>query len=112
MVRKTLGLTLLALILSAGLCLAGDSLTVYQDSLPNGLKIMTMEKHDLPVVSFQVWYKVGSRNERPGITGISHLLEHMMFKGTDKVGPEDFSRIVQKYGGHDNAFTAEDYTAY
>lgn len=91
---------------------AVDTLAVHQDSLANGLKILTVEKPGLPLVSFQVWYRVGSRNERPGITGISHLLEHMMFKGTDKIGPEEFSQIVQKYGGHCNAFTSEDYTAY
>ncbi len=100
----------LALVVSwAG---AVDTLAVHQDSLANGLKVLTVEKHDLPVVSFQIWYRVGSRNERPGITGISHLLEHMMFKSTDRIGPEEFSRIVQKYGGHCNAFTSEDYTAY
>lgn len=100
----------LALIVSQAAAI--DTLAVYQDSLSNGLKILTIEKHDLPVVSFQIWYRVGSRNERPGITGISHLLEHMMFKSTDRIGPEEFSRIVQKYGGHCNAFTSEDYTAY
>jgi len=92
--------------------LALDTLKVHQDSLPNGLKILVLEKHDLPIASFQVWYRVGSRNERPGITGISHLLEHMMFKASGDIGSDDFSRIVQKYGGHNNAFTSEDYTAY
>ena len=100
------------LILTVSWAGAADTLAVYQDSLANGLKILTVEKPGLPLVSFQVWYRVGSRNERPGITGISHLLEHMMFKGTDKIGPEEFSKIVQKYGGHCNAFTSEDYTAY
>lgn len=89
-----------------------DTLTVYEDSLANGLRILVLEKHDLPVASFQVWYKVGSRNERPGITGISHLLEHMMFKASGDIGSGDFARTVQGYGGHDNAFTSEDYTAY
>jgi zinc protease len=105
------------LILSLALALtlrasAADSLAVAEDSLANGLRILTLEKHDLPVVSFQVWYKVGSRNERPGITGISHLLEHMMFKGTDRIGPEEFNRVIQGYGGRANAFTSADYTAY
>ena len=89
-----------------------DTLAVYEDSLANGLKILVLEKHDLPIASFQVWYKVGSRNERPGITGISHLLEHMMFKASGNIGSGEFARTVQKYGGHDNAFTSEDYTAY
>ena len=104
------------MILLLGLALenasALDTLTVYQDSLSNGLKILVLEKHDLPIASFQVWYRVGSRNERPGITGISHLLEHMMFKASGDIGSGDFARTVQGYGGHDNAFTSEDYTAY
>jgi zinc protease len=109
--RKLILLSL-CLALAAISASAADTLTVFQDSLANGLKILTVEKPGLPLVSFQVWYRVGSRNERPGITGISHMLEHMMFKGTNKVGPEEFSKIVQKYGGHCNAFTSEDYTAY
>lgn len=103
---------LMVLLLTASWAWSADTLVVHQDSLANGLKILTLEKAGLPLVSFQVWYRVGSRNERPGITGISHLLEHMMFKGTDRVGPEEFSRIVQKHGGNCNAFTSEDYTAY
>jgi zinc protease len=109
--RKILIIAILLLLAWGGVW-ASDTLVVHQDSLANGLKILTLEKPGLPLVSFQVWYRVGSRNERPGITGISHLLEHMMFKGTDRVGPEEFSRIVQKHGGNCNAFTSEDYTAY
>ena len=107
-------LMLMALLLGLGLnhALALDTLAVYEDSLANGLKILVLEKHDLPIASFQVWYRVGSRNERPGITGISHLLEHMMFKASGDIGSGDFARTVQKYGGHDNAFTSDDYTAY
>jgi zinc protease len=80
--------------------------------LPNGLKIVLLEEHKAPVVTFQVWYKVGSRNEITGKTGLSHLLEHMMFKGTPKYGKGEFSRIVAKNGGTENAFTGNDYTAY
>ncbi len=80
--------------------------------LPNGLKIVTVENHKSPVVTFQVWYKVGSRNEITGKTGISHLLEHMMFKGTSKYGKGEFSGIVARNGGNENAFTSQDYTAY
>jgi len=80
--------------------------------LPNGLKVLLLENHKAPVVSFQVWYRVGSRNEAWGKTGLSHLLEHMMFKGTNKFGPEEFSRIIQENGGNNNAFTSRDYTAY
>ncbi|HMK49251.1 MAG TPA: pitrilysin family protein [Thermodesulfovibrionales bacterium] len=74
--------------------------------------MILLENHKAPLVTFQVWYRVGSRNEEWGKTGLSHMLEHMMFKGTQKVGPEEFSRIVQENGGNDNAFTSSDYTAY
>jgi zinc protease len=80
--------------------------------LENGLKVLLMEEHKAPVVTFQVWYKVGSRNEITGKTGLSHLLEHMMFKGTTQHGKGEFSRIVAKNGGTENAFTGNDYTAY
>ncbi len=85
---------------------------VHERVLPNGLKVIIIENHRAPLVSFQVWYRVGSRNEEWGETGLSHMLEHMMFKGTHKVSPEEFSRIIQENGGNDNAFTSRDYTAY
>lgn len=88
------------------------SLEIKEHLLPNGLKIVTLENHKSPVVTFQVWYKVGSRNEVTGKTGTSHLLEHMMFKGTPEYGKGEFSRIVSKNGGNENAFTSQDYTAY
>ncbi len=90
----------------------GQDLKVTEKVLPNGLKVLLKEEHKAPVVTFQVWYKVGSRNERLGTTGMSHLLEHMMFKGTKKYGPKTFSQMVQRNGGNDNAFTGKDYTAY
>jgi zinc protease len=91
---------------------AGLKEQVFETVLPNGLKVILLENHKAPLVTFQVWYRVGSRNEAWGKTGLSHMLEHMMFKGTEKVGPEEFSRIVQENGGNDNAFTSLDYTAY
>lgn len=81
-------------------------------TLENGLAVLLVEEHKAPVVTFQVWYKVGSRNEITGKTGLSHLLEHMMFKGTPRHGKGEFSRIVAKNGGTENAFTGNDYTAY
>ena len=89
-----------------------QDLKVIEKVLPNGLKVLLKEEHKAPVVTFQIWYKVGSRNERLGTTGLSHLLEHMMFKGTKKYGPKTFSQTVQRNGGNDNAFTSKDYTAY
>src|SRR5574337_470723 len=85
---------------------------VTESTLENGLKILLLEEHKAPVVTVHIWYRVGARNEQPGTTGLSHLLEHMMFKGTSKVGPGQFSRIIRKNGGRDNAFTSEDYTGY
>jgi len=89
-----------------------QDMNVIEKVLPNGLKVLLKEEHKAPVVTFQVWYKVGSRNEKLGTTGMSHLLEHMMFKGTKKYGPKTFSQTVQRNGGNDNAFTGKDYTAY
>lgn len=85
---------------------------VQETVLPNGLKVLLLEDHKAPVAVFQVWYRVGSRNEQLGKTGLSHLLEHVMFKGTKTVAPEEYSKIIQRNGGNDNAFTAEDATTY
>ncbi|NWF51502.1 MAG: insulinase family protein [Nitrospirae bacterium] len=80
--------------------------------LENGLKIIIIEEHKAPVATFQVWYRTGSRDEPIGKSGLSHLLEHMMFKGTQKYGPSEFSKIIQKNGGIDNAYTTKDHTVY
>lgn len=85
---------------------------VSEHVLGNGLKVLVKEDHRSPVAVSQVWYKVGSSYEPGGITGISHMLEHMMFKGTDKHVPGEFSRIIAENGGEENAFTGSDYTAY
>ncbi len=81
-------------------------------ALDNGLQVVVIEDHRAPVVVHMVWYKVGSADEQPGKSGIAHFLEHLMFKGTDKLKPGEFSSIVEANGGNDNAFTAWDYTAY
>ena len=81
-------------------------------SLDNGLKVVVREDQRSPVVVTQMWYKIGSSYEPYGITGISHALEHMMFKGTPTVPAGEFSRLVSYLGGEDNAFTTDDYTAY
>ena len=85
---------------------------VSEHSLANGLKILVQEDHRSPVVVSQIWYKVGSSYEPNGITGISHMLEHTMFKGTNKHPAGEFSRIIAENGGEENAFTGQDYTAY
>ncbi len=106
-------LSLTFLSLSPHLLLAEEkNWQVTQETLPNGLQVVMLEDHRAPVVTLQVWYKVGSRNERTGITGISHLLEHIMFRGTPKYGQGEFSRLVQDKGGSHNAFTSDDQTVY
>ena len=85
---------------------------VQEYTLRNGLKVLIVEEHKAPVATFQIWYRVGSRDEPAGKSGLSHLLEHMMFKGTALYGPSVLSKIVQKNGGTDNAYTTKDYTVY
>lgn len=85
---------------------------VSEYTLDNGMKVIVKQDRRAPVVVSQVWYKVGSSYEPKGLTGISHALEHMMFKGTEKYGPGEFSRIISALGGNENAFTSRDYTAY
>lgn len=86
--------------------------TRHEYTLDNGLNVIIKEDHRSPVVISQVWYRVGSNDEPEKLGGISHLLEHMMFKGTKAVSAADFERLIAKFGGSNNAFTSRDYTAY
>jgi len=81
-------------------------------TLPNGLRIVIAEDHHVPVVNLQVWYHVGSKDEKPGHTGFAHLFEHLMFKGSAHVGPDEHSRIIEAMGGFDNAYTNDDVTVF
>ncbi len=85
---------------------------VEERSLPNGLQIRTLQDRSLPVATLYSFFRVGSRNERPGITGISHLFEHMMFNGSKRYGPKEFDRKLEAAGGTSNAYTSNDLTAY
>lgn len=85
---------------------------VFERTLGNGLKVIVKEDHRAPVVVQQIWYKTGSMDERTGVTGIAHVLEHLMFKGTAAVPAGEFSRRIAAAGGRENAFTSYDYTAY
>ncbi len=105
MIHKISGLLLLSLLLIA----CGKT---HETTLDNGLRVIVREDHRSPVVVSQIWYKVGSQDEPAGLTGISHVLEHMMFKGTARLKPNEFSRIIAENGGRENAFTSYDYTAY
>jgi zinc protease len=99
-------------VLSLSLFTAVVQAKVHEYTLDNGMKVLVKPDLRAPVVVSQVWYKVGSSYEHNGITGISHMLEHMMFKGTPKVPAGEFSRIISANGGRENAFTGLDYTAY
>jgi len=81
-------------------------------TLDNGLRVLLLEDARSPIVSFQTWYRVGSRDEHRGATGIAHFLEHLMFKGTPTHGARQFARLVEENGGQDNAFTSQDVTSY
>jgi predicted Zn-dependent peptidase len=89
-----------------------STLRVERHVLPNGLTVLLHEDRSIPAVTLWQWYKVGSRNEHPGITGVSHYFEHMMFNGSAKVPPKEYDRILESNGGYSNAFTDRDMTAY
>jgi zinc protease len=81
-------------------------------TLPNGLQVVLLENHEVPVINLQVWYHVGGKDELPGHTGFAHLFEHLMFKGSAHVGPDEHSRIIEAVGGFDNAETGDDTTNF
>jgi zinc protease len=81
-------------------------------TLSNGLKVIFLEEHSVPVINLQIWYHVGSKDERPGRSGFAHMFEHLMFKGSAHVGPDEHSRIVEAVGGFDNAETNDDSTDF
>jgi len=105
-------LTIVMILTYGTVARAGLSDAVKTETLPNGLFVIVLENHKAPVAAFTIIYKVGSRNEQFGRTGLSHLLEHLMFRGTKTLKPEEFSGIIQDNGGMDNAFTTADYTEY
>ncbi|MGB3176989.1 MAG: pitrilysin family protein [Albidovulum sp.] len=81
-------------------------------SLDNGLEVVVIEDHRAPVVVQMLWYRAGAADEAPGLSGVAHYLEHLMFKGTETLAPGEFSKVVEANGGSDNAFTSWDYTGY
>ncbi len=108
---KTLGFALIFSMVAATTAVqAAEDVTAF--TLDNGLQVVVIEDHRAPVAVQMVWYRVGAADEPAGKSGIAHFLEHLMFKGTDEVGPGEFSAIVEAQGGSDNAFTSWDYTAY
>ena len=107
--RRITGLSTLLLALATPAAVQANP---FEQQLDNGLRIIVKEDHRAPTVVHMVWYRVGSMDETNGTTGVAHLLEHMMFKGTPSIGAGEFSRLVAAAGGRDNAFTSKDYTAY
>ena len=108
-----LRITCLFLLLTQLSWAAGSgSADTHEFTLNNGIKLIVREDHRAPTVAHMVWYRAGSMDEVNGRTGVAHVLEHMMFKGTDKVKSGEFSRLVAAVGGRENAFTSRDYTAY
>ncbi|AXS80983.1 pitrilysin family protein [Dechloromonas sp. HYN0024] len=103
--------SLLSVLLAAGLSTAAFA-NPYETTLKNGLRIIVKEDHRAPTAVQMVWYRIGSTDEVDGASGVAHVLEHMMFKGTPSVGPGEFNKRVAAAGGRDNAFTSRDYTAY
>jgi len=85
---------------------------VTEFDLDNGMQVVVIEDHRAPVVVQMVWYKAGAADEKPGVSGVAHYLEHLLFKGTETLEPGEFSATVARNGGSDNAFTSHDYTAY
>jgi len=110
--RKILAFGLVLAVCSVFLSGAFRKEDIKVHNLDNGLKVLLLEDHTIPNVALYTFFRVGSRNERLGLTGVSHFIEHMMFNGTKKVGPGEFDRRMEFAGGSNNAYTGDDLTAY
>src|SRR6266581_4455131 len=102
----------LLLVSSPTAAAAASAREIRVHTLKNGMKILVWPDHDIPNVALYSWFHVGSRNERPGNTGLSHFFEHMMFNGSEHYPPGEFDRVMEQNGGSNNAFTSEDVTCY
>lgn len=111
--RKSVGslIILIALFITA-LAFSAEKLDIKEHFLDNGMKVLILEDHSAPLAAVMVWVAVGARNDPGGVSGVSHLVEHMMFKGTDRMEPAEFSEIIQRFGGTENAGTGRDFTNY
>src|SRR5512140_2181960 len=103
---------LIAVCLLLSLPLLAQKAEVKTTTLANGMKILVQEDHSIPNVALYTFYRIGSRNERVGTTGISHFFEHMMFNGAKKYGFGQFDKTMEAQGGSNNAYTSQDVTAY
>ncbi|MBI1383615.1 MAG: insulinase family protein [Rhizobiales bacterium] len=112
LLKGTLALAMTMLVSHSTLAAQSSQQRAQSARLDNGLEIVVIPDHRAPVVTHMVWYKVGAADEPRGKSGIAHFLEHLMFKGTDRIARGDFSKAVARLGGQDNAFTSQDVTAY
>src|SRR5271157_2734957 len=116
---KTIRYSGTALLLLCGLGIAvppvraqSQEYPVTERTLKNGMKVLVQPDHSIPNVALYIFYRIGSRNERPGTTGISHFFEHMMFNGAKKYGPGEMDKAMEANGGSNNAYTARDVTVF
>ena len=107
---KVMAAALLLGAASGAQALTADEVKTF--TLPNGMKFIVLESRTIPNANMYTFWKVGSRNEAPGITGLSHFFEHMMFNGAKKYGPKQFDRVMEANGGANNAYTSNDVTVY
>ncbi len=112
MARLLVSALVLVMLLASMPAAQALKLNVHRKTLANGMEVVVIPDHRAPVVTHMVWYRVGAADEPSGKTGLAHFFEHLMFKGTEKIAPGMFSRIIERHGGEDNAFTGPDYTAY
>lgn len=110
--RTRIAALVLAVLVAAPVLAFAQGFDVKTHTLKNGMKILVQEDHSIPNVALYVFYRIGSRNERPGTTGISHFFEHMMFNGAKKFGPGEFDRVMEANGGSNNAYTSKNVTVY
>jgi zinc protease len=108
----TLAMVWVASFSSAGRPAVAQEFPVAERTLKNGMKVLVQSDHSIPNVSLYIFYRIGSRNERPGTTGISHFFEHMMFNGAKKYGPGELDKVMEANGGSNNAYTSQNVTVY
>jgi zinc protease len=112
MKTKWLCAAILLALLAAGAPLRAQEYPVATKTLKNGMKVLVQTDHSIPNVALYIFYRIGSRNEHPGTTGLSHFFEHMMFNGAKKYGPGDLDKVMEANGGSNNAYTTQNVTVY
>ncbi len=108
----TLAMVCVAYISCVGTPALAQEFPVSERTLKNGMKVLVQSDHSIPNVALYIFYRIGSRNERPGTTGLSHFFEHMMFNGAKKYGPGELDKVMEANGGSNNAYTSQNVTVY